>query len=556
MKRVLFALLLLAFPPGVSAQGVADPRAVRVDGLFHRFERDASPGLAVAVVRDGQVLLTKGYGLASLEHRAPITPSTVFDIASLSKQVTGLGIALLAEQGRLKLDDDIRVYIPELAAFEPPITIRHLLHHTSGLRDWGSTLSLAGADTDDLILSDRILTFAYAQRTLNFKPGTDYAYSNTGYVLLGELIRRVTGASYRAWTDETFFRPLGMATTHFRDDVYEVIPNRAFGYGRRPDGQYRALPNILAVAGAGTIFGTVEDMAKWAINLDDARIGGEAAMALSRTRVVLPNGTRLPYAFGIRHGSHRGLAALSHSGGNQGFRSHLLYIPEKRFAVVVMANGHFIDPDKAARDVAEIFLEGEVTTAMASTQAKVAVAPEALDAYVGIYRKSAGQYLKVTRDGDALKAQASVAECCTTSLDIAAMTARSQTDFLVAPHMLPIAFKRDESGQATQLIYRGWPYARVVAPVAAKPLADYVGIYDSAELHTSYTVEAKEGAPVMRHFRHGEIALNPGWATDFFLGGEWFMKSVEFERGADGQVAGVVFNLDDRAQDVRFVKRR
>jgi len=222
-------------------------------------------------VRDGQVLFKKGYGLASLEHRAPITSSTVFDIASLSKQVTGLGIALLAEQGRLKLDDDIRVYIPEMTAFDAPITIRQLLHHTSGLRDWGSTLSLAGADTDDLILSDRILTFAYAQRTLNFKPGSDYAYSNTGYVLLGEVIRRVTDTSFRAWTDETFFRPLGMTATHFRDDVYEVIPNRAFGYSRRPDGQYRALPNILSVAGAGTIFGTVEDMAKWAINLDDAR---------------------------------------------------------------------------------------------------------------------------------------------------------------------------------------------------------------------------------------------------------------------------------------------
>src|ERR1043165_9688876 len=232
------------------AQDAPDTRASRVDALFADLNRKPSPGLAIAVVRNGKVILRRGYGLANIEHRAPITPSTVFDLASLSKQFTGLAVAMLAVEGKIKLSDDIRKYIPELPDFGRPITIAHLAHHTSGLRDWASALSVAGWRPDDPITFKQILTMAYNQRSLNFEPGAEYLYSNTGYVLLAELVQRVTGRSFREWTDEHIFRPLGMTSTHVREDYNEVIPNRAYGYARAPDGAYRNTPDVIPAFGS------------------------------------------------------------------------------------------------------------------------------------------------------------------------------------------------------------------------------------------------------------------------------------------------------------------
>jgi CubicO group peptidase (beta-lactamase class C family) len=547
---VAFAFSTTFAVPSV-AQESAGAQALRVDSLFSKYSRAASPGLAVAVVRNGQVVLRKGYGLANLEHRVPITPSTVFDVASVSKQFAGLAVAMLAEQGRINLRDDIRKYIPELQDFGHTITIDHLLHHTSGLRDWPGTLAVAGWRMDDVIAFDQILSMAFHQKTLNFVPGAEYTYSNTGYNMLAELVARVTGKTFAQWTEENLFRPLGMTSSHFHDDHTLVVPNRAYGYARVSDSVYRAVTNNLMALGSSSLYSTVDDLAKWVINFETARVGGSAAMALTRSRGALNDGSTIPYAFGVSHGEYRGLPTVSHSGGWASFSTFVLHFPRQRVGVVVLANTNAINATRAAYDVASIVLGGELTAATLASSSpprSATVAPAVLDQYAGVYRLGPGWYLRIRRDGATLKTQA-------TREDEVPMSARSQTEFWVEAYDAPITFQRDASGKVTHVMYRGRRAPRVegTSPPPSIPVAQLVGDYTSDELQTTYRVERSDGALVMRHYRHGTITLVPAWGDDY-SGSMWFMRSVQFERDGAGKVTGLLVNVDERSRDIRFRK--
>lgn len=527
----------------------------RVDSLFAEYARGATPGVAVAVVRDGRTLLAKGYGLASLEHHVPITPTTVFDVASVSKQFTGLAVAMLVNEGRVKLTDDIRKYIPELGDVGHTITVGHLVHHTSGFRDWPGTLSLAGWRFDDVISFDQILTMAYNQRSLNFVPGAEYTYSNTGYNLLAEMVARVTGKSFRAWTDEHLFRPLGMANTHFRDDHTRVVANRAFAYARRPDGSYSAVTNNLMAVGSSSLFSTVEDLAKWVINFDDPKVGGPAAMTMTRERSPLNDGSPNAYAFGLVHGQYRGQPTVNHSGGWASFATYVVHFPQQRAGVIVLANSGSINPTRAAYAVADIYFDKDLgprpppSVNPLAAAPTVDVAPSVLDRYTGLYRLGQGWYVRLRRDGNTLRTQA-------TRETEYSMSARSDTSFWVTAYNAPMTF-RWVAGQPTQLTYRGRQFAKLdePAPLTSAQLREYTGDYESEELGVLYRVEQGDSGLVMRHRRHGTIRLTQLWRDDFG-GSAWFAKSVEFQRDPRGQVTGFTVWIDERSRDIRFSKRR
>ncbi len=552
-RLALLCLVVLAIPGGVaSAQAAGSQRERQVDALFAENNRGATPGAAIAVVRDGRILLSRGYGLASLEHRVPITSATVFDVASVSKQFTGLAIAMLIEQGRIKLTDDIRTYIPELGDVGHKITIDHLVHHTSGLRDWPGTLSLAGWRMDDVISFDQILRLAYNQRTLNSIPGAEYTYSNTGYNLLAEVVARVTGQSFRVWTDANLFRPLGMIDSHFRDDHTLVIPNRAFGYARTPAGGYLSVSNNLTAMGSSSLFSTVDDLAKWVMNFDDPKLGGRTAMALTRTRGKLNDGSSIPYAFGISQGEYRGKPTVSHSGSWAAFATFIVHFPEQRFGVIVLANTGGINVSRAAYDIADTFLGTELgPRANPEPQRGVSglvVTPAVLDQYIGLYRLGPGWYVRIRRDGGMLVTQA------TREAEFA-MIPRSDISFWVEGYNSLMEFDRD--GAVVNLTYRGRRYPRLVetTPLSPAQLAEFTGEYESEELKTLYRIESKDGGLVMRHQRHPTIVLTRLWRDDF-SGASRFTRSVEFERDTTGGVKGFAVLIDDRSRHVRFVKRR
>jgi len=362
--KTIWVFLTLAgspFPALAEGPPGADP-VQEVDKLFAAYSRQDSPGAAVLVVKDGKVLINKGYGMANFEHRIPVTPETVFDVASISKQFTGYAVALLCEQGIISPEDDIRAYIPELQDFGHVITIGHLVHHTSGFRNWTHALSLAGVRGDDQISFERILNMAYRQRELNFVPGSEYSYSNTGYNLLAELVQRVTGLSFREWTEKNIFHPLGMKDTRFRTEPTELIFNGADSYQRREDGRWRSIPNHLTAYGSSSLLTTSSDLAKWVLNLDDPQAGGPGVRERIFRADTLNNGEPNAYAYGLLTGEYRGTKRIYHNGAWASFRAHLSFLPEHRFSVVVLNNFPLRSVEYAER-IIDIYLSDELEPA-------------------------------------------------------------------------------------------------------------------------------------------------------------------------------------------------
>ena len=326
------AVLIVALGAANASAG-AQPRLAQldsanrwVDSIFAPYSSTSSPGCAVGVVRDGQLAFAKGYGMADLEHDTPITPSTRFYIASLSKQFTAMSIVLLAQEGRLSLDDWIRRWVPEVPSFGAPITLRQLLHHTSGLRDYFTLLALSGWPSDGLLTEQQFLDLVSRQKNLNFTPGDEFLYSNTGYALLAIVVERASGQSLRDYAADHIFKPLGMAHTEFRDDHTQLIPHRAVGYQPTASG-FRLSQPELDVVGDGGVYSTIEDLAKWDANFESGRVGGKEGVAELEEPGRLNNGQTIPYALALTVGDMAGIGTFSHRGAYGGYRSAMLMIP-------------------------------------------------------------------------------------------------------------------------------------------------------------------------------------------------------------------------------------
>lgn len=407
-------------PPALSAEQLktAVERTQRVDDLFRQYHTPGSAGAAVLVVDNGDVVHSRGYGMANLEHGIPIAPETIFDIASVSKQFGAMAIALLEADGRISLDDDVRTYVPELPDFGARITLRHLVHHTSGIRDWPGALSLGGWGFEDVMSFSQILRMAANQRELNFTPGSTHVYSNTGYNLLAEVVARVSGQSFRAFCQARIFAPLGMSSTHFHDDHTEIVANRAESYRIGSDGRLRHVTSNLTALGSSSLFTTIVDLAKWIEHLHapTGKAGGAKVVARMHEQGKLNSGETIAYAFGQSVGQYRGARSVSHTGSWAGYRSILQRIPEHRFAVVILANHASMNPTNLARQIMDIHLGDRLAAAApapAPTQppgAAPAGAPPAapwnptasdLAAYAGEYRSAELQttYIVEVREG-------------------------------------------------------------------------------------------------------------------------------------------------------------
>lgn len=355
MQNVL-ALLLAAMPvAGMGAAQTIDQRANRVDALFDSWVAPGSPGAALAVIENGKIIYEKGYGLATLEHEVPITPQSVFYIGSTSKQFVAAAVLLLEQDGKLSLDDDLRRWVPEIPDYGTLITLRHLIHHTSGIRDYLGLMDLAGLELGHFHSDEGVIELLARQKALNFQPGDQYLYSNSGYFLLGVVVRRASGKSLREFAQERIFQPLGMHETHFHDRYTHVIKNRAFAYFPAGGGRYEQFFTSFDRVGSGGVFSTVEDLARWDQNFYDKTVGGEALIERLHARGRLNSGAEIDYASGLILGDHRGLKTVSHGGALGGYRAELLRFPDQRFSVIVLANLSAF-PGQLPMQVAEIFL--------------------------------------------------------------------------------------------------------------------------------------------------------------------------------------------------------
>lgn len=320
---------------------------------------EKTPGAAIAVQRDGKLVYNKGFGYADLEQNAKITPTTIFHIASVSKQFTAFAIATLADQGKIGLDDDIRKYLPEMHDFGTPITVRQLVHHTSGLRDQWSLLTMAGWRMDDVITMNQVMRLVSKQTELNFKPGDEHVYCNTGFTLMGEIVHRVTKQTFPDWCKQNIFDPLGMKNTLFFDDHERVVENRAYSYHQGSNGYKKSVLSY-ANAGATSLFTTVEDLSLWARNFENVKVGNDNVMKIMNSKYVLNNGDTIDYAFGQVINKYKGLNSYAHSGGDAGFRSFLLRFPDQHTSISIFSNSAQFPVGSLAYQLAELYLAADL----------------------------------------------------------------------------------------------------------------------------------------------------------------------------------------------------
>jgi len=343
-KNFFFVFTLIAFLSSATGAQIPDKEKVVAgsDRAFEKFTKayvGPAPGCAAAVSLTGDVVFEKAFGLADLEFNVPNTTQTIFESGSVAKQFTAAALVLLQQDGKLSIDDPVRKYIPELPDYGAPLTIRHLLNHTAGLRDWGTVMSLTGAGRGDRVITqDLAFDIITHQRALDFKPGAEYSYSNSGYTLAAIIIERVSKQKYPAFVEERLFKPLGMKNSSWRDDYQRIVPGRAQAYARQGNGPWRLNMPFMNVYGNGGMLTTVGDWMKWNAMLDSQSLGAPLVNALE-TRGVLNDGRKIAYALGVVVNTYKGLKDVSHGGATAGYQTVLVRYPDNKVSIGVMCNG-------------------------------------------------------------------------------------------------------------------------------------------------------------------------------------------------------------------------
>ena len=565
MNRSAFVLFMLSGISGVAQDAAkADPAAAsrllhdQTDKVFAKWDSTVSPGCALSVMQDGQIVYKRGYGMADLDHDVAITPETIFHVASISKQFTASAIVLLAQDGKLSLDDDVRKYITELPDFGARITIRHLIYHTSGLRDQWALLGLAGWRYSlDLITDDDVIELMSRQKDLNFQPGEKHVYCNTGYTLLAQIVKRVSGQSFREFTIKRIFEPLGMTNTHFRDDHAEIVKHMAYGYEEgKGRNVYRLSVTNFDTVGATSLLTTVEDLAHWDENFYHPRVGGPTLVAQQLQRGKLTSGKELDYAFGLEHGKYRGLPTIDHGGADAGYRADLLRFPEQHFSVACLCNQAETNPSDLTRKVADIYLAGQLKepppARLESSAKPVSVPDERLSQYAGLYwKKDEERAMRILQKDGKLFLPESEEE----RLELAPI---ADNRFLLV--VFPVAFTFDQAAPSApwRLSIQGPGqekpdvFERVTQ---AQPTLDelnaYAGSYVSEEIEPVYRIIVENGILVLKRLKSKPEKLQPT-LVDYFEGSN---GDLHFQRDQSGKISGFVLN-SDRIKNFRFRKTK
>ncbi len=511
--RVLITLL---FPSVfLSATGAgAQVNVQAIDAIMADYSGPTEPCCALAVYQSGETVFSKGYGLANLEYDIPNSVDSVFHVASISKQFTAFSILLLEEEGKLSLDDDIRDHLPEMPDFGEVITIRHLLNHTSGLRDQWELLMLAGYRADDIKTNEDIYRLLTRQQELNFPPGDRYLYSNSGYTLMALIVERLSGQTLREFTQQNIFEPLGMHNTHFNDSLNEVVVNRSYGYTRASKDKYQRSIPAFDTVGATSLFTTVDDFALWDRNFDEMEVGSSDVFEKLLTRGQLNSGEEISYAGGVGVTNYRGLEMISHSGADAGYRGVYMRFPQTDISIALFANTP-INTQEAAFKVLELFQGDEYTEPAPGEerQAQLArfteVPQDTLNALTGSYRAaespgvwrvsrgSAPNTLMLRGDGGNFMLGATDED----HFEAVNPETRLQLSF----------FRGADNGRYLEIYMDSQPPIRADLAPAVEDLASYAealtGNYYSPELDSRIEIRMDGTQVIAQHYKIGRVPL-------------------------------------------------
>lgn len=534
MKKIF---VLLLFPLQLAAQSLPDSTQKKIDDVFKAFNK-TTPGCAIAVTKNGKIIFSKGYGMANLEYGIPIEPSTIFHIASESKQYVAFCLLLLEQQGKLSLDDDIRKYLDYVPDFGKKISIKQLIHHTSGLRDQWQLLANAGWQLDDVITLEHVVKLVSKQRALNFNPGDEHMYCNTGYTLMGEIVAKVSGKSLRDFAKENIFSKLDMNNTHFHDNYRELVKGRAysyFGIGLR----FESAPLNYSIVGATSLFTTVEDEVKWLNNYDSAKIGGKALIEKMYETIVLNNGKKINYAFGIAIDEWKGWKRIGHGGADAGYRTYACRFPEEQLGIAVFSNLGSNNPTQIATQVADILLP-----AKPAKPARTINKPDSneLKKLQGRYYTDRGQQLSyVWEKGQLLNRQVSQ----TSGGTAVNFSAEGKDRYITGDGSL-LTVTLNNGGDSVSSFTIDAPnsvlnFIRQPNPAPVISNKDYVGRFYNDETEAYYTITEKDGKLILQHRKFSDAVLN-NVAADQFSTFFWWMPNIKFIRGRNGKVTAFEVN--------------
>lgn len=522
------------------------------DAIFSEWDKPESPGCALAVIQHGEIRYMRGYGSANLDYRIPITSKTVFDIGSVSKQFTAMCIAMLYRRGKLNLDDRIQAYLPEIPEYENPVTIRHMLHHTSGLRDYLELMYYAGMPFENDYQEAEVINLIASQKALNFEPGSQYLYSNSGYFLLSEIVERVSGQNMREFAEENIFKPLGMAHTHFHNDFKMIVENRSTGYTRRKDGSFEIDYGIFDVIGDGAIYTTVEDLYLWDQNAYHNILGGggQELIELTRTPGKFNDGRPQDYALGLRIDTYRGHKTVGHGGSWYGFRAAMLQLPEIEFSVICLSNLAQMNPSSLIHKVIDLWLLEDLTEPAAVQTVKPAVTllEEQLAQYTGFYYNPASQSL--------IKADVHDGRLAVTLFEEPIlMNSVLEYSFASAePPQVGITFEYQDKNKPMLMKIDIEDGALVdeleqlpACTLTPEQLSGYCGKYMSSELGIAYELKLVDGELVIYRKKIRFESLLPA-AINLFKGGTC---TITFVIAADGSRTGFMLS-SNRMKNIFF----
>lgn len=493
----------------------------KMDSIFSNFREPGSPGCAVVVSDNDGILFSKGYGLANVEHNIAIGSNTVFDIASVSKQFTAYAAAKLIEEGILSPEDAIKKYFPELNIRET-ITVSHLIHHTSGLRDWPQTLAIGGWSMEDQLTYEQILRMAFLQQELNYPPGSEYSYTNTGYVLLAELISRVTGEPFHKYISEVIFEPLEMTQSYFNHDIHTIIPYRAQSYHKSAAaGTYINYADNTTAMGSSSMFSTAEDLSRWLVFLSQ-NMESDPIVKRMHQRGMLKSGDTIDYAYGVWFEDSGGHEAVVHTGSWAGFRIITMRFPAEKLSIVILSNASDFDRYGYVEKVAKVYLKD--TYVAAEEEKEVFTTDEMAGAVKGVFLSNSERIYEVTNTGGKLQLLVDGA------LEYSLQSNR-QNGF-ISPQDSEMIVGPLESGRL--LVGKDTVY-KINEP--ARPFSDYKGIYYSDELQASYEIVENAGHLYANNIRYDAIEMEP-LAGDVFESDAWFLGRMLFTRDAAGKVNG------------------
>lgn len=529
-------LILLAFTTVIlntslfARQHLSENTIQKVDSLLSEYPISNGPGISVAVIKDGKAIFKRHKGYANLEHRILITDSTKFVVGSIAKQFTAFAILLLENEGLLSIDNSITNYLPELNHLPHKVTIKQLMNHTSGFRDNTNLNNLKGRTDEDLIGQEEVVALLLRQKSLNFTPGSRFQYCNSGYILLAEIVKRVSGISFSQFTQEKIFKPLKMHQSVFLDDPTLMLTNKADSYIKQKDG-FHYIPLNRSVVGSTGLYTTIHDLGLWANNFENQTIGNKTIFQKMKTKSSLNTGEIIPYALGQELKNHKGLDVIFHGGGDAGFRSYLLRVPSHKLTVAISGNFESFNPLNISYGLVDIFLSKKIQK---KKKKEVPVyKTKDLKKFEGDYKIFNGFYITIEAKSDTLYFKNYGSE------EKLKLPTIGENEFLF-PYIHHSKFRFTKDGLVWHLSDFYYPGKKVfLNPPKYEEIniSEYTGVYRSAEVETSYTLITEDNQIKMTHNYNPDLLLEP-ISKDVFRTNQAYMGEIEFTRNEAGKING------------------